>query len=267
MDAIFIPSLGRAKTVHTAKIFQGMGNVGIVVRPWEEAEYRKYNIGMKFLVLPETVKAGIGPTRQYILDISRAKGYTKIGMIDDDMLEIQKSVLNSDGKMVKDINLTENFGSTTHFVNYMSAMLDRFTACGMLHRRDAYLNAKNFPINAICGFYANCFINLETLPKHCRFDRVEFKEDYDFLLNILNSSLEIGATHEYNYQSLESNADGGCSTTRTIERHDNATTEFHNLWPMSTRLRKKQDKISFGGLERLETTIYWKKTYQNSFND
>ena len=70
---------------------------------------------------------------------------------------------------------------------------------------------------------------------------------------------------KYMVDCSETNADGGCSTWRTLEVANQAQQDLADLWPEFVKVKEK-DVVSgpWKGKKKLVVTIYHKKAYQSS---
>lgn len=95
-----------------------------------------------------------------------------------------------------------------------------------------------------------------------KFDRVEFMEDFDFLLQLLElgypNRVLNGWVHN---QHGGSNAPGGCSTTRTMERHNAAAKRLYELHPKYVSVVQKNS--GNWGSERMDVRVSWKKALES----
>lgn len=98
--------------------------------------------------------------------------------------------------------------------------------------------------------------------KNIRYDRIPFMEDFDATLQVLEAGYANGVLNGWVHnQRGGSNAKGGCSTTRTLEAHNEAAKELKRLHPRFIRLVDKESG-SWGGA-RIDVHVSWKKAYND----
>jgi hypothetical protein len=96
--------------------------------------------------------------------------------------------------------------------------------------------------------------------KNIRYDRIPFMEDFDATLQVLEAGYTNRVLNGWVHnQRGGSNAKGGCSTTRTLEAHNEAAIELKKLHPKFIRLVDK-DSGNWGG-SRIDVHVSWKKAY------
>jgi hypothetical protein len=105
-------------------------------------------------------------------------------------------------------------------------------------------------------------INTHWFREHnIRFDRVEFMEDFDVILQVLEQGYANKVLNGYVHnQRGGSNAPGGCSSTRSLERHNEAAKHLQQLHPHFVRLVEKKSG-NWGGT-RIDVNISWKRAYE-----
>ena len=90
-------------------------------------------------------------------------------------------------------------------------------------------------------------------------------EDFDVNLQLLTRGFKNRVSAKYMVGCSNTNADGGCSTWRTLEVHNEAQRILHELWPDFIKIREKE--VTSGpwkGQVKLATTIQHKKAYESS---
>ncbi len=247
---IYIPTYGRSdhqvtwdNLPHAIKF-----NTKLVVQNREREKYEKY----PHIVLPWGL-TGIGRTRQWLIENTTAK---HIVMIDDDL----------DFAVRRDDALARFRGATDVDIHGMLEEMEwqlrhEFKLVGVSGREGANRNTEQFLTVTrqmrIHGLDAEFF-----KQANIRFDRLEFMEDFDATLQLL----ELGypncvLNHWVHNQRSGSNAPGGCSEERTLEKHNQAALALKKLHPKFVKVVEK-DTGNWGGL-RLDVYIQWKKAYHD----
>lgn len=248
---IFIPTCGRSDTQVTwnnlphAIRYQ----TSLVVQSQEES---KYNDSWPLIVLPDNIRS-IGPTRQWIIDNFPDE---KILMLDDDLdFAIRRSDDPTKFLPASDRDILRMLD------NIELSLMEGYKLVGVSGREGANRDTGQFKevtrqlrVHALdAGFFKE---------KNIRFDRVPFMEDFDAILQLLElgypNRVLNGWVHN---QRGGSNAPGGCSTTRTLEAHNEAAKVLQSLHPQYVRIVNKESG-NWGGA-RLDVNISWKKAYRN----
>ena len=90
-------------------------------------------------------------------------------------------------------------------------------------------------------------------------------EDYYVNLQLLTRGLPNRVMYEFISNPGLSNSEGGCSTSRTIERHNEACKKLAEKFPEFVSIKTKvATSGSWKGLERLGINGRWKKAYESS---
>lgn len=248
---IFIPTYGRAdrqvtwdNLPHSAKFI-----TELVVQKRDEDNYdtSKYPL----IVLPPEIQ-DIGKTRQWLID--HTDDY--MIMLDDDL---DFATRRTDDEPTKFRPSTDV--DTHNMLNgILTSLRMGFVMVGVSCREGA-----NYDVSA----FKDCSRQLRVHgidPKKfrelgIRFDRLQFMEDFDATLQLL----ELGyantvLNHWVHNQRGGSNAPGGCSASRTLEKHNEAAKELKQLHPSFVKVVEK-DSGNWGA-PRLDVNIQWKKAYE-----
>jgi hypothetical protein len=208
----------------------------------ERKEYGGYNVTVR----PESA-AGIGPTRQWIMDTFKTD---KIVMVDDDLANWGVRISPDAGRYMraKDDDILDAF-------KRLEQHLEVYAHAGLGPR--FFANTKrNFEFNAkmvrVLGYRADII----------RSHRLKFAplvEDTDMTIQLFRagyaSVTDYGCVHD---QVLD-NAPGGCSEYRTIDMHNQITRLvacYHNDF---IDVVEKKAGPQWGGASRLETRVKWAK--------
>jgi hypothetical protein len=95
-----------------------------------------------------------------------------------------------------------------------------------------------------------------------RFDRVEVMEDFDVTLQFLEAGYHNIVLNTFVTNQRGSNTLGGCSHYRTPEVQTASAYRLAELHPGIVKVVKKKTKTSWGGEERTDVIVSWKKAYR-----
>jgi hypothetical protein len=251
---IYIPTYGRSDRQVTWENlpYTIQQQTPLVVQKREEGKYdtSKYPI----IVLPEEITS-IGPTRQWLIENSASRYMV---MMDDDL----------DFATRRSDDPTRFVAATDTDLHHMlrtieDSLMEGYKLVGVSGRESANRNTEQF-------LYASRQLRIHAIdtefyrqPYSPRFDRVEFMEDFDFLLQLLELGYPNRVCNAWVHnQRGGSNAKGGCSATRTLEKHNQAAKELMRLHPQYVRLVVKNSG-NWGG-ERLDVNVSWKKALRDA---
>lgn len=99
-----------------------------------------------------------------------------------------------------------------------------------------------------------------------KFDRLIVMEDFDVALQLLRKGYKSIALTAWCQGQGSSNAPGGCSTYRTMEKQREGALGLAKLHAPFVRVVTKKTKGAWNGQERTDVTVYWKKAYSSSFS-
>lgn len=91
-------------------------------------------------------------------------------------------------------------------------------------------------------------------------------EDFAMLLQLMVAGRKNCVVNDYCQNQGGSNTAGGCSTYRTLDVHADACHHLAELFPKYVKVVKKQTKEAWGGQERTDVVIQWKKAYKDGLN-
>lgn len=222
----------------------------LVVQERERLLYKGYPI----IVLPKKVR-GLSPTRQWLIDNNNGR---KLCMMDDDITQF--AVKTKDNKLVT----ASDSQIELMFIRFAN-ILDNLAHCGVPYRQ---LNRIDYGV-----LYSECTrmmsllcYDTRMLKKYgCRFDRVMLKQDFDMTLQLLEKGFKNRLLMRYaiNVSSPQNNK-GGVTEYRTDKANTEAAYRLQELHPKFVKVVKKETKTSYGGGERTDVTIQWKKAYASS---
>ena len=100
---------------------------------------------------------------------------------------------------------------------------------------------------------------LPVVTKECRWDLVEFREDYSVSLQLLLKGYP-NAVWTGTVVDQKTNAPGGCSTYRTVEMSDAECEKLRTLFPGYVSIRHRDYTTS---VPRKEVEVQWKKALED----
>ena len=109
------------------------------------------------------------------------------------------------------------------------------------------------------------FYNAETIFKEgLKFTDVLLKQD----LHMTMSMLELGYRNIVDYyyiagQTNNGNNPGGCNLWRTLDMLNEASYALQKLHPKYIKTRVKKSLSTYGGVDRIEVTCYWKNCFNS----
>ena len=203
-------------------------------------------------VLPDGLR-GIGAVRQWMIDNSP----DKVLMLDDDLRFYKR---RSDDRKLLEKSTAEDVGETFAAI---AAALDDFPLVGIASREGANRNVETYLYNTrilrLLAYRAD-----ELRERGIRFDRVPVMEDFDVALQLLRSGRKNAVLNSWAHNQEGSGLKGGCSTYRTREVQAEAAHRLAQLHPGLVRVTTKVTKGAWGGGERTDVVINWKKAYELS---
>jgi hypothetical protein len=257
---VYIPTLGRPQHQHTfsALICVRSADVVLVVAPEERAEYKKFNPDANIIATPKGVQGHIGRVREWIIAKHMVTSDDpRLVMMDDDLVFSRRRVddpTKATAATVNDLQL---------MLKCLEGTLKSVAHAGIIAREGANRYADDGALECtrmmrVLGY------NTAKLPHDIAFGRVQFMEDFDVTLQLLRAGLRNVVHCEWWHNQGGSNLPGGCATSRTMEAHAAAAHALRALHPDFVKVVQKQTKTAWGGGERTDVKIAWKKAYQSS---
>jgi hypothetical protein len=228
----------------------------ILVPPFEEAMAHFIHSGTCRVFCSPEGTAGIGPTRQWILDYCTEQGEDKVLMLDDDLVFARRRKDNAalfqtatDADIINAFQEVELLLDTYHHVAIGvreggNRRLEDHTYNGRTLRALAYRVDKLRELDI-------------------RFDRAEFMEDFTVALDLLTRGHKNISINWLVQNQNGSNLAGGCSTYRTMERQAESALALKKRFPDFVNVVTKKTKTAWGGQERIDVIIQWKKAYDS----
>jgi hypothetical protein len=223
----------------------------LVVQDREAGLYKGYDT----IVLPPHIQT-IGATRQWLLESRLA---SKMVMLDDDLTFAHR----------REDEPTKFEGASQRSIEEMfeevEKCLDEYIHVGVSHREGA-----NYKVDS--HIYASRMMRIlaydvdKFLQTGARFDRVPVMEDFDVTLQLLRQGHINCIVNDWVHNQSGSNSQGGCSTYRTDQVQEDAAKKLAELHPNYVTVVQKTTKTAWGGKERYDVRVQWKKAYRESRN-
>jgi hypothetical protein len=261
IDRIIIPTLGRMDKQLTynnlPKKYQDI--VHFVVQAHEFGAMKE-RYGDKVVCLPEHINR-IAPTREWIFN---EYNNTRHMVFDDDLDFVVKEP-NPDPNGTKWLSRQNTDQDFEDAFALIESWIDEGVAHGSLLPAWVIPDVKQWPIRENQRIMTNVFYDGPVIPRDIEWNRVPAAEDFDVNLQLLTRGFKNRVSAKYMVTCSETNAEGGCSTWRTLEVHNNAQRLLAELWPDFVKVREKT--VTSGpwkGQIKLATTIQHKKAYMSS---
>jgi len=270
---IFIPTLGRLERQITYSCLpQHLKDITYFVVQEHESYRMKTMYGdNKVLTLPSHIKA-IAETREWIHNLEQNNEIYWV--LDDDIkFKLRTQV---DNKWKVNLFTEQDF---IDLVNQFEEWLnDDITFCAMVGA-EVPPSAKYYPFNENAKVMLNVCFNKTKMPKDLKWTEVPYGEDIHITLQLLYRGHKNRVSYKHVATNNVSNAPGGCSSTRTLKRHNDSQRLLNKLWPNFIRLENKKlpkgkqrtwvcDDIldDDGDPFVVNLNVYFKKAFK-SFND
>lgn len=219
----------------------------LVIQKREEHLYKDYPT----VVLPDDIH-NLTDTRQYLMT-SCVSEDGKICIMDDDL---QFAVRRDDDR--SKFRQPEPMDIDYMFQLLMEWCSEDVPLVGVGAREGGNFNTKEV-LHATRQMRLHC-IHTPTYNKlGVRFDRVPVMEDFDVTLQFLEKGYENAVLNHWVTNQSGSNTTGGCSAYRTLEVQAESANRLAVLHPGIVQVVKKQTKTSWGGQERTDVKISWKR--------
>ena len=254
---IYIPSKGRAGAVntHTALIEAGFAPV-LVVYKNEAALYRQHHA--EVLVVPPSVD-NIGTKRHWIVTQHAKRGDDPRLIMFDDDLDFAIRRKDDPTKFTK-----AKPSDVKRMTEHLFKLLLTYAHAGVLPREGANRIVGqevvyNTRMQRVLAIRADVFVQHKL-----DYRRVPFIEDFDVILQLLRLGYSNVVLAEYCQNQGGSNAPGGCSLTRTIEKQGQMAALLNSYHQEFVKLVEKTTKTAWGGTTRTDVQVAWKKAYQSA---
>lgn len=257
---LFIHTSGRATTKEQKTLGTMLGasrrnmkRVTLVVQESQASDYAGIadRHGVNMLELPKAITT-LSPTRQFLLDIND----DPFVMMDDDLLFFRRR----DDEPTKFSKIVGD--DVFRMFDALKVRLKGYAHGGILAREGGnrivgHTNVYNTRMMRVLAYDPALVRKVGA-----RFDRLPTKQDFDMTLQLLRAGYSNILMADYvqgQYGDGCSNAPGGCSVYRTDAMMESSARALAELHPGFVKVVTKQSKTSWGGGERTDVTIAWKK--------
>lgn len=255
---IVIPTLGRCdmRRQHTLRQLMEADIVPIMVVQPHEANWWAQLVEQEKVelhVLPEKVK-GISATRDHI--IHDMPGSNLVCMLDDDL---QFAVRRTDDKtkfrQPQPVDIVEMLSSIHRSLAYHPHISIGSREGGNRVTEPVSLNTRMMRVLA----YDRKVLKEEGVLFH----PMQVMEDFHVTLQLLRLGYDCAVLNAWvSNQAGGSAAPGGCSTFRTLELQAQEAAKLAARHPGFVKVVKKNTKAAWGGQERTDVVVYWKRAAQ-----
>lgn len=246
---IAIPTMKRIEQQHTWGAVRIVWPDVVLACPEDEAkEHRKR--GREVLDVPMNIK-GIAATRQFIMENIRSP---KVLMMDDD-LTFSKRRTDDPSKFSP---CTKN--DTQLMLHEVSSLLEEYPHASISIREGAHRHTERLlhavRVARVVGFRRDVFFEENT-----DFRNNTVMDDFEAVLHLLSRGRLNAVLNSYVQNQRGSGTEGGASTYRTMEMQAHAAELLRAKYPDFVRLVTKKTKVAWGGAERTDVIVQWKKAY------
>jgi len=260
IEHIIIPTLGRMdKQLTYNALPQKYQDITKFVVQAHEFEEMKSRYGDKVLCLPTHIDR-IAPTREWIFNEFKD---TIHFVFDDDLEFVVKEPNPGEGTKWLSRKFTDqDFDDAFGLVN---EWIDEGICYGGFLPVWVIPDVRQWPIRECQRIMTNVFYNGPQIPRDLKWCRLHAGEDFDVNLQLLTRGFKNRISAKYMVGCSETNAEGGCSTWRTLEVANQAQQDLADLWPEFVKVKEKD--VTSGpwkGKKKLVVTIYHKKAYESS---
>lgn len=258
---IVIPTLGRItkqKTYGNLPM-KWREKVTFVVQDHEYDEFMSAWRARQCIRLPKSID-NIADTRKFIQEHFKDSRY----FVFDDDLEFIIKEPNPDGspKWKTRVMTAEDFDEMFALVN---TWMDEGIHHGALGTTWVIPSPDLWPYADNGKIMTNVFYNGPKIPDDIEFNRVKYAEDFDVNLQLLTRGFANRISTKYLVSPSDTNSEGGCSTQRSIEAHNESQRKLAELWPDYVRLKEKVTKTGpWKGQVKLGTVIQHKKAFKST---
>ena len=250
---IYIPSCGRANQLETVYWLseEAKKKTTILVPENEREEYQRNHKDWKFV--GHKIK-GIAPLRKMIIENCP----TRYCMMLDDDICFYKRPKSGDWHLV--YTTPEEFNNVTKTV-MARVKAENLAQASVSMREGANHQLADWAYNQR---YTRYFLFDTTQLKDVVFGRLQVMEDFDIALQLLRKGKPVAICYLFAQDQKGSNTAGGCSTFRTLKIQEESATKLAELHAPFVKVVKKKTKTAWGGQERTDVMIFWKKAFESA---
>lgn len=254
---IYIPTIARAsRQVALKRLPPALQKKVFLVCPPDEAAQHAGSA----IVLP-CKEQGIAATRDWIMRHAKKSGFKRIVMIDDDVTiqrRRKQKLVGSGFNRISDASHEEIIQAMRWLDDKLKQYAHASFAPRFLENDNDEQEIEGKRAMYLLGYDVDLFFKAKAgfakgLPP------MPTMEDFNVTLQLLKAGYPNIISLEWRVSVRASNASGGCSTWRTLERHNASARRMVELHKPFVQLRRA-DTLWRGHTEpRLEVTIQWQK--------
>lgn len=240
---IYIPTRGRVeKQITLRSLPPSLQKRAWLVVPKEEA---KAHLHSNVLVQPASITS-IAEKRHWIVREAHKRGEEKLVMLDDDCGFYARGPKG----LLKEYATPDEIEKV---FTWLEDSLDEFAHAG-LSSRMGNNHVEDAMKRTTRMMHAFAF-HVPTVMKHVKFNRVAFREDFDYTLQLLRKGYDNIVRYDLCVAPGAYGAKGGCSEERDVAKSDAEAEKLAALHPDLVRVVQKEYK----GVPRKEVVVSWKK--------
>ena len=252
---IYIPTLGRVnRQVTYSSLPPELQENTVLVVAAEEA--KRYPKGVKVVVCPQQGTGNVGAVRQWVVANHDVRRYgAAVALLDDDLYLYQR----------RHDDRTKFAAPTAEEVVRAFAKCTQLTMeyghGGLRHRELAH----SAPTIEFAGRVIRAhFYEVTVLRKERVTFRLGAMEDFDVTLQLLRKGYPNFIYSELIQNQSGSGAVGGCSAYRTADYQAESAELLARHHPEFVKVVTKETKVAWGGGQRTDVNIAWKKAFKSS---
>lgn len=261
---LFVHSAGRGHlSLPTLDTLLQSGYADKVRLVIQASEVRKYaahisklpDPGPQTIILPPNIKR-LSPTRQYLLENSLSD---KFILFDDDLAFATRR------KDEYEKFLPASRKCINRMLSQFETLLEKYAHVGLMAREGGNrvpVDERGRPVATLKATRMMRVLGYNA-PRvravGARFDRLPTKQDFDMTLQLLRAGLPNAVITEFVHNQAGSNTEGGCSAYRDDKMMERSANLLAKLHPGFVKVVTKETKTSWGGGERVDVQVAWKK--------
>ena len=257
LDAIYIPTYRRPNNQITwTNLPEKYQKITWLVVTEEEDKLIRENYPEAQTLICPVQGTGLPHVREWLAYYARHQRY----FVFDDDLKFYRKSWNEQTQKWKSHKMVdvEEFDEAFETVN---RWMDEGYAFGSFRATWNIPNPGYFPYADNIKIATNVFYDGPKVPvEKIDWTRCFFCEDFDVALQMHYHGFESRTSQEFCVSPLPTNAEGGVSEQRTIEKHNESMRLLGELWPKYVRIKSKVTKGGdWAGQEKLTSVISFRK--------
>lgn len=265
---LYVHSAGRGHlplpTLDTLLASSRAEDIRLVVQAKEIASYADHIAKLpgkkQLLALPPTIKR-LSPTRQWVLDTTPDSRFV---LFDDDLAFAARRR----DDYTKFLHASP--ADINKMLNRFYDLLSDYVHVGLMAREGGNrvpVDAKGKPVPLLEATRMMRVLGYKTghvRALGARFDRLPTKQDFDMTLQLLRRGAPNAVITAFVHNQAGSNTEGGCSVYRNEAMMAKSAEGLRKLHPEFVKVVRKETKTSWGGGERVDVQVAWKKALQSA---